>query len=115
MATPDLVIDLTAPTGPRRRSPPETWPKPSRGSSGSALTDTCSSTAGHGSLAPWSRPALSGAKGQARHQADDTRHDEDPADEREVDDAERQMHREREDESDGDEADAGANLHDATP
>ncbi len=41
----------------RRPSPPETWPKPSRGSSRSAPTDTCSPTAGHGSPDRWSRPA----------------------------------------------------------
>ena len=48
---------LGPPTGARRRSPPATSPKPSRGSSRSAPTDTCSPTAGYGSPALWSRPA----------------------------------------------------------
>ena len=45
-------------TGARRRSPPETWPKPSRGSSRSAQTVTCSLTAGYGSPDRWSRTGL---------------------------------------------------------
>ena len=36
-----------------RRSPPETWPQPSRGSSRSAATGSCFLTAGHGSPDRW--------------------------------------------------------------
>ncbi len=54
---PKIVFSDSLASAARRRSPPETWPKPSRGSSRSAQTDTCLLTAGYGSPDRWSRPA----------------------------------------------------------
>jgi dihydrofolate reductase len=54
---PKVVLSDSLASADWGGSPPETSPKPSRGSSRSAPTDTCSLTAGCGSPDRWSRPA----------------------------------------------------------